>query len=381
MKCRPMTTSKPLKFLFVIDNLSTGGAQRQMVTLALGLFNRGYQVEIFCYAPGNLLAKPLEEAGIPIHWHLKSSRFSVDVIVNLRKLIDRGRFDLVLAFLTTPNLYAILAGRMLNPHKVPVIVSERFCDLPGSVGTLEKFSRQFYRLATRVVTNSHHQRMNFMNKYPWLKNRVSTIYNGYDLEFFSPAPQEPDNHPLKLLSIASVSPYKNGLCLVEALHILSRRDGLRPDVDWIGQLVMKGKRLQYLNEMKQAITKYGLDQQWRWLNQRSDIVEQLHRHDVLVHPSFGEGLPNVVCEALACARPVILSNTLDHARLVEDGKSGFLFDHKNPPDLADKIKTFIELPLKERRRMGQFGRSFAESHFSRERLTDDYEKLFLEVLC
>lgn len=375
-----MTISKPLKFLFVIDNLSTGGAQRQMVTLALGLSSRGHQVEIFCYAPGNLLAKPLIDAGIPIHWHLKRSRFSIDVVVNLRRMINRGHFNLALAFLTTPNLYAVLAGRFFTPHRVPVIVSERFCDLPGGVGALEKFSRQFYRLATRVVTNSHHQRINLMNKYPWLKNRISTIYNGYDLDFFSPAFEEPDNHPLKLLCIASVSPYKNGLCLIEALHILSRRDDLRPNVDWIGQLVMKDERLQYLHEMKQAIQKYGLDHQWQWLNQRPDIVEQLHRHDVLVHPSFGEGLPNVVCEALACARPVILSNTLDHARLVEDGKSGFLFDHQNPGDLAEKIRMFANLSLEKRRKMGQAGRSFAESHLSGERLTNDYEKLFFEIL-
>jgi glycosyltransferase involved in cell wall biosynthesis len=143
---------------------------------------------------------------------------------------------------------------------------------------------------------------------------------------------------------------------------------------------MKGDRLMYLNEMKQAIERYGLGEQWQWLNQRSDIVNQLHHHDVLVHPSFGEGLPNVVCEALACARPVIVSDTLDHNRLVSNGESGYLFDYQDPSDLAEKIKMFIRLTPDERRKMGQCGREFAEEHLSLERFVDEYERLFLGLL-
>jgi len=351
-----------------------------MVNLALGLNKRGYRVEIFCYTPGDLLAQPLVEAGIPIHWHFKRNRFSPDVILNLRNLIGRGDFDLVLAFLTTPNFYAILTGRLLSLGHVPVIVSERFCDLPQGIPLTERFVRQFYRLATHVVTNSNHQRFNLENKYRWLRNHVSTIYNGYDLDFFMPAEIEPDNQPLRILTIASISPYKNGLCLIEALNLLRQRDALFPQVDWIGQIVMKGERLTYFNEMKQAINKYGLNQQWNWLNQRTDIVNQLQQHDVLVHPSFGEGLPNVVCEALACGKPVILSDTLDHSQLVQHGISGYLFNYQDPADLADKIKTFINLPVMQRRKMGQCGRQFAEAKLSQDRLVDEYEQLFRNVL-
>ena len=171
------------------------------------------------------------------------------------------------------------------------------------------------------------------------------------------------------------------MCLVEALNILHQRDGLAPLVDWIGQLVLMGDRLEYLNLMKQSLSKYGLDHQWQWLNQRSDIVEQMHSHDVLVHPSFGEGLPNVVCEALACGRPVLLSDTLDHRNLVQNGESGYLFDYQNPTELADKLIQFMNLPIAERHKMGLTGRNFAEAHLSNERLTDDYEKLFLKVLA
>jgi glycosyltransferase involved in cell wall biosynthesis len=369
-----------VKLLFVIDNLSTGGAQRQMVTLAIGLAQRGYPVELFCYAPGDMLARPLYDVGIPVHWYFKRSRYSPDVIFALRNQVYRGDYDLMLSFMPTPNFYAILVGRILSLHRVPVIVSERRIDLPQGPSLLERFSRQSYRLATRVVTNSHHQRITMAGKYPWLRGRLSTIYNGHDLLSFSPAAAEPDNHPIRVLAIANVAPQKNGLCLVEALNILHKRDGLSPRVDWIGRHPRQGDPLEYLDQMKHRIKAYGLERQWQWLDLRTDIVDQLRQHDVLVHPAYIEGLPNVVSEALACGRPVIVSDTLDHSRLVRDGENGYSFDYQNPADLADKIKMFIDLPVSERRKMGECSRQFAEANLSQERLVDDYERLFLSVV-
>jgi glycosyltransferase involved in cell wall biosynthesis len=164
--------------------------------------------------------------------------------------------------------------------------------------------------------------------------------------------------------------------MIEALKILRDQYGLVPQVDWIGQRVMAGYRLAYLQEMQRQIEEYGLENQWRWLDQRSDIVRQLHQHDVLVHPSYVEGLPNVVCEALACARPVIVSNTLDHPILVQDGESGFLFDWQSPNQLAEKIIAFSDLPLEERKEMGMKGRQFAKKNLSMSRYVDEYECLF-----
>ncbi len=280
-----------LKLLFVIDNLGAGGAQTQLIRLAVGLTRRMHHVEIFCYSQGEFLAKPLHEEGISIHWFPKKSRFSTDVIFNLKKLIRQNKYDLVLSFLTTPNFYAIIAGR-LGLHQVPVVVSERFCDLPQGLSRLEQFCRWFYRFSNWVVVNSHHQRENLSNKYPWLKNRISTIYNGYDLNDLAPVSAEPDNEPLRILTIASISPYKNGLCLVEALQILKEQHSLTPLVSWIGRRFKYGEYARYVREMEEKINAYGLNDQWNWLGQRTDIVDQLHLHDVLVHPSYG-GLPNV----------------------------------------------------------------------------------------
>src|SRR4030042_1983110 len=296
-----------MKLLFVIDNLDTGGAQRQMINLAVGLTRRNHLVEFFCYSPGDILAQALGEVGIVIHRRLKSSRFSFKVILALKDLIRLNNYDVVLAYLSTPNFYAIIAGRMFNRPRIPVVVSERRCDLPQGANMMERFARQFYRMASHLTTNSHQQRIDLVNQYPWMEKHLSTVYNGLDLNAFVAAKTEPDNNPLNLLTISGIAPHKNPLIIIKALHILKARDGLNPKIDWIGKLPVGGKQLAYLNELNRAIRDYGLTLQWQWLDQRSDIVPQLHRHDVLVHASYIEGLSNAVCEALACARPGVVS--------------------------------------------------------------------------
>ncbi len=369
----------PMKILCLIDNLSTGGAQRQIINLAVGLRRRGHQVAMFCYASGALLAERLVKEGIPVHLHLKKSRFSLDVILALRRTIDREGFQAVVSFLSTPNFYGVMSSRFSRTRPAAV-VSERSFDLPGQSSRLELAVRHFYRLSRRVVVNSHHQRENFLRRYPWMGERVVTIYNGYHLDDFAPALDESQNSRLEILVIASVQKIKNGLCLIRALDILAKEHGLRPGVSWAGERSTAGERGEYLSAMEGEIGRLGLGPQWQWLGQRTDIADLLHRHDVLVHASYGEGLPNAVCEAMACGRPVIVSNAFDHPRLVTDGVNGFLFDCEDPADLAAKIKAFHDLPPAARHRMGERGREFAEKNLSIERYVGDFEKTIAEAV-
>ena len=323
--------------------------------------------------------QPLEKEGIHAHVQLKKSRFSLDVVRGLRRHIDQGKYQAVVSFLNTPNFYAVLSS-FFSRTRPAVIVSERFCDLPGYPNSIELAVRHFYRLSSKIIVNSHHQRMNFIRRYPWMEKRVVTIYNGYDLSEFIAFEGEPDNSQLTILVVASVSRYKNGLCLVRALDILQKQYGLLPRVNWVGQRVRHGDHLKYLLSMEDEIRRFGLSEQWQWLDQRTDIIALLHQHDVLVHPSYGEGVPNVVCEALACGRPVIVSNALDHPYLVKDGVNGFLFDWRDPDDLGRKIKAFYDLSRDERHRMGEMGRELAEKDLSIERYVTDFERVLFEAV-
>jgi len=363
-----------MHLLFVIDNLNTGGAQRQMVNLALGLRQRKHSIDFFCYYPENLLAGPLLDAKIPVFAYAKKGRFSPGVILALRNQIKNGQYDVVLSFLDTPNFYNIVTSHLLL-KRPRIVVSERLADPPGGSGKAIFLLRQFFRFADQVVINSSHHSVNLLKKYPWLNGHTTTIYNGYDLDFFHPPSVEPDNHLLKLLCVARTEARKNGLCVIEALSILRTKYQLFPIVDWAGQ-----KTPPYQQQMEESIASHGLQNQWNWLGQRTDIVPLLQQHDALIHASYLEGLPNAVCEALACGRPVIVSDAMDHPTLVQNGENGFLFDWRNPEKLADAIWNFSQLSVEQRHEMGMRGRLYAEKNLALTHFTDQYEHLFASLI-
>src|ERR1051326_2467497 len=115
-----------MRLLFVIDNLRSGGAQRQLVMLAEGLVARGHVVEFFTYYRQNFFQSRLEKLGIQIHEEPKRFRFSVGVPFALRRTMCGGRYDVVLAFMDVPSLYAELARVYLRSPLL--VVSERTSD-------------------------------------------------------------------------------------------------------------------------------------------------------------------------------------------------------------------------------------------------------------
>lgn len=370
-----------LRLLFVIDSLVSGGAQRQMVTLAQGLKARGHDVEFFLYAPGDTFLSQLQTTDIPVFRHLKTFRFSPGVIWALRQHIKAGQYDLVLAHMPTPNFYSILASRMIR-DRPPTVISERSYDPPNGLPWIEVFVRRFYRFAAHLVVNSEHQCINLRQKLPELRNRITTIYNGLDLEAFSPPEHEPPIPPLKLLGLSYVSPYKNVLCLARALGILAKEYDLRPHVSWAGRHFDKsnGAYFRYRQQIDHEVRDLGLTAQWKWLYERTDVASLLRQHHALVHPSYAEGLPNAVCEAMACGRPVIVSDTLEHPHLIQHGVSGFLFDWRDPHQLAQCIKALHDMSEQQRHGMGMCGRDFAERFLSIETLVDNYEELFTSIV-
>src|SRR5205814_2077954 len=99
-----------------------------------------------------------------------------------------------------------------------------------------------------------------------------------------------------------------------------------------------------------------------------------------IHPSFLEGVPNAVGEALACGRPVLVSDVCDHRRLVKQGVTGFLFNPADPSSIADAIWEFSCLSDPKRIEMGKQARGFAERELSDSVCLEHYELLFRKLL-
>jgi glycosyltransferase involved in cell wall biosynthesis len=297
-------------------------------------------------------------------------------------LIKKSDYDCIISFLKIPNFYAELI-KLLTAFKKPrLVVSERYCDSFTGIYFQTKTLRQFHRFADYITVNSHHQRVALEKRYTWIRNKICTIYNGVDLKTFHPSSEKKAcEEQLKLLAVASITSCKNGLRLIKALEILRDDYHIFPLVRWIGEHQMHiPERRKTSIKMKEELKRLHLENQWEWHDHRFDIPQLMRSHDALIHPAYFEGLPNSVCEALASGLPVLISNTLDHPLLVQDGVSGLLFDPYSPVAIANAIQCFAKLDDTERCKMSQSARLYAEKELSLDKCVEKYEHLLSRIV-
>jgi glycosyltransferase involved in cell wall biosynthesis len=357
----------------LIDNLGAGGAQRQMCMLAVLLKNQGLDVSMLTYHQNDFFRPTLEAAGIEAHCISQQSKFRR--ALTLRHLLRSGRQDVVLAFLDGPCMYAELAA--LPRRRWGLVVSERLA-VPGSDKRRLPWRQWFHHLADYVTTNSHTNRLMIERTAPRLIGRVVTVYNAVDLDHFRPATVQgtrPAN-ALNLAVLASFQAKKNLRGLVEAVAVVrSRMPALEVAVDWYGgspQRTDGTPETRVRDEGQALIDRHGLQERFRLHAPNPNAVQLYQEADALVLPSFFEGLPNVVCEAMACGRPVLCSAVCEAGNLVKPGQNGFLFDPANAEDMARAILDLAALGPAERVILGQNGRQRAELLFAPKRFAAHY---------
>jgi glycosyltransferase involved in cell wall biosynthesis len=365
-----------MKLTCLIDSLYSGGAQRQLCTLAVLLKQRGMEVSVLTYHPQDFFLPMIRAAGIG--YECVKSRSLPQRILALRSVLRGGDQDVVLAFLDAPCLYAELAA--IPHHRWGLVVSERSAK-PGSHRGRGRWLWKFHRLADYVTTNSHTARLMIEAAEPKLKDRLVTVYNAVDMEQFSPptAAQNGKPHVVRLLAAASVWKLKNPDGFIEALGIAREKDpALDIRLDWYGGLPQRksgGFNDDLLDECKAIVEKRGLRERVQFHPPTRNILDLYRQADGVALPSFFEGLSNVVCEAMACGRPVLASNVTDMGNLVKDGYNGFLFDPKSPEDMARALVQFGRLSPAERKLFGERSREMALRLFDRDTFAERYEKI------
>ena len=371
---RALSSCYAMKILCVIDSLGSGGAQRQMVNLVCGLKARGHDVELFIYHPRFDFYRPIiNEAGITVNEVHGVSGFSFRVVRAIAELLRKRKFDALISFLPSPNMYSILASSYCF-SKVNLVVSERNSKVGASLLKLILL-RALYFKARSVVVNSYHQTLT-LNRYLWLKRKICVIYNGYifDNEIVNILGRSRER--LSLIVVGRNTLQKNGVCLLNALLLFKQRNGYMPNVSWAGRQEKDHQSLSIREKMDQLIaSNSSLEASWQWLGERSDIPQLLANADALIHVSLYEGLPNAVCEAFIAAKPVIASSVCDHPLLVEEGVRGHLCDPLSPESICEAIERFVALTPHERQAMGRNARRYAEEQLTLERMVNEYEAL------
>ncbi|MGV8073273.1 MAG: glycosyltransferase family 4 protein [Syntrophobacteraceae bacterium] len=360
-----------MNITMLIESLESGGAQRQLCTLAVEMKRRGHCVQLATYAPATFYRPMLQEAGVR-HMFLGGNG-TREWVSKIRNFLRHENHDVVLAFLQSTAAYAELSALPSRPWGL--VVSERLA-LPGLGNGVSRFKKYFHLIADAVTTNSHTARLMLEAAVPMLGERMVTIYNAVDLDKFRPTLDFHHHKDLRLIVAARISNQKNLPGTIDAIAKLRRKKSIGVSVDWFG---ITSNDPVLWHQCQKRIEALGLAECFRIHPPVRDIISAYRQADAVLLPSFYEGLPNTICEAMACGKPVLMSAVCDAGGLVKEGENGFLFSPLDPDDMANTIEKFTCLTEAQRHAMGEAGRQMAEIYFNVVKIGDLYESVLLSA--
>ena len=220
----------------------------------------------------------------------------------------------------------------------------------------EEFDKpQFIKLAekingsTFVVAISSYCRSQIFRWIPYTQwSKVKEVHCGIEESFHKISPVPITTRP-QLVCVGRICEQKGQLLLIDAANILNKSG-----IDF--ELVLGGDG-EMRREVESQIKHYGLQDKVRitgWISSDQVRTEILNAK-ALVLPSFAEGLPVVIMEAMALRRPVISTYIAAIPELVISGENGFLFPAGDVDALANTLAKFLELPNEQLNQMGELG--------------------------
>ena len=352
-----------MRIVLLIDSIGPGGAQRQMVGLAGMLRERGCQVKLIYYHPSSFYKTYLDEHHVPYEC-VASTRSKLKRLILIGYAFRRYSPDVVITFLDKPNMMACILKAM--GMRFRLIVGER--NTTQSLSKSEKLKFFFMRKADAIVPNSYSQERFIKSHFPHQARKVHTIINFVDLCTYRPVPNKKRSRVIVVA--ASVWQPKNTLGLIEAAKIIKEHSHTFT-IWWYGIYA----KTPYVEKCQEKIAEYGLGSFFQLLPKTASIAQVLQDADYFCLPSFYEGTPNALCEALACGLPVVCSRVCDNGIYVEEGANGFLFDPRNHPEMANKIEKILSLSDKDYQSYSSACRKMAETYFSETRFIEEYLSL------
>jgi glycosyltransferase involved in cell wall biosynthesis len=361
-----------MKIVCLIDNLSAGGAQRQIVMLAKLLKQDGHDVTILTYYPQDFFLTKVLKYGIKYECHQVKN--PILRVIRFWKVLNNGSQDIVISFLKTPSFLAEIAS--IPYRRWGLVVSERNAYINSDKNLF--LYRIFHLLSDYVVVNSYTNKKLILSNAPWLKC-VSVIYNCVDLNYFSNLCANPPKlNSIKMISVGKYSEQKNIFGLISAISFVKNSNpSLDISVDWYGDSVA-GNETYF--KAKEFIIKLGLMDCFKLHNRTGYILQKYKDHSVLILPSFYEGLPNVICEAMSCGLPILASNVCDNAKIVTDSENGYLFDPYDVSSISESIIKFSKLSNNKIASMSRYSRIKAENLFSESLFLNSYLEVINKVL-
>ena len=251
-------------------------------------------------------------------------------------------------FGTNSATVAMLAHTIGGPSYSFTVHGPEEFDAPGALSLDDKMTNAAFTVAISSFGRS--QLCRWVDHAHW--PRLKVVHCGIDPDKFPKLSPISPGTP-RLVSIGRFSEQKGQLVLIEAMAQIVKEHP-KAQLTLVGDGEMRP-------QIEAAINTHGLDKNITltgWLSEE-DVHRELIRAQALVMPSFAEGLPMVIMEAMAAGRPVIATYIAGIPELVQPGKTGWLVPAGDAGALAEAVNNLATCDAVTLSDMGNAGRTRA----------------------
>lgn len=292
------------------------------------------------------------------HWNAESMRLAITG--PLERVHARWPFDVIHAHMLVPDGWA--AARVGARLGVPVLATAHradVLDVPARGGAQRAQVAEAVAEVDQIVAVSNAMR-SACEELATPRRAVAVVPNGADTRTFHPRDRDEARRRLglpvdeRIITFVGVLTPRKGIdTLIESLGILARGDGGAP------LLAIAG-----IGELRDALEaragELGIADRVRFVGKvaHDEVAWWMAAGDVFCLPSLSEGLPTVVCEAMACGRAVVATAVDGTPEIVAHGETGLLVPARDAESLASALTTLLDDPaMRERFEREALGRA------------------------
>jgi glycosyltransferase involved in cell wall biosynthesis/peptidoglycan/xylan/chitin deacetylase (PgdA/CDA1 family) len=384
-------TMDELKNILVKDNIPkttiaiVSNTSWNIYNFRLGLIEalrkEGYRVVIV--APRDEYSKKLEAKGFSFY-DIKINNKGVNpfedlfLIRDFYKLYQKINPHIVLNYTIKPNIYSSFAGKSLG---IPVINN-----ITG-LGTVflnsnpsSYVARWLYRLSldrSSVVFQNGDDMKLFLDKKIVKEERVTLIAgSGIDTDYFKSREKSLEKRAFTFLMITRLIKDKGVEEYIDAIRMIRASEyGSRCSFKILGSLYLSNPTA-ISKEMLNSWIEEGIIE---YLGHSDHVKEEIDKVDVVVLPSYREGLSRVLLEAGSMEKAIITTDVPGCRDVVDDGINGYLVKVKSSIELSEAMKKMVNLSKDELDSMGKKGREKVVNNFSQQKVIDKYMLLINQI--
>jgi glycosyltransferase involved in cell wall biosynthesis len=344
--------------------------------LIRALIQEGYKV--VAIAPEDEFVSSVTETGaqfVPLQ-HL--SRKGVNPFKDwmlyreLYQIFKQHQLDAVLLYTIKPNIYGNWAAKKLGIPSIATVTGLGYSFMQEGIvhQVVKLLYRSAFRKAKRVAFQNSDDKALFEELSLCVPNQTMLIKgSGINTSYFQPMPKAKAETDFVFLFVGRLL-YDKGVR--ELLQAAEKLQAARENTTfWIVGGIDEGNPSAIQKDLLDYYEQQGAI---KYLGQSSDVRSIMREADVVVLPSYREGLPRVMLESLAMGKPIITTDAAGCRETIRDGENGFCIPVRDDRALFEALVKMRDLSAEQRQAMGAVGRTMALEEFDEQIIVGHYLK-------